>query len=163
VHGSGKSKRDVTYFLGKWIIFNFNKRFINELQVIERSFLYPSKIGGFFNKKPHMSKLELECVEFNKVFSVNAASEQEAFYILTPHLMESIRRVNHYVLGDLLCCFKNNYLHVAINTKKNAMEPPVFSKIDDRVFNDIYNQIRIIMCVVDELKLDNNLFLMNEL
>jgi hypothetical protein len=158
----GKIRKLITYFQGKWLIFDFNKRFNNDLQVVERSFAYARKSGSFFNSKPHMNKFELECVEFNKIFSVSAANNQDAFYILTPHLMESIRRVNQYVKGKLLLCFIDNYLHVAINTGKNAMEPPTFSKINDRVFNDIYNEIRIIMCVVDELRLDNNLFLMNE-
>jgi len=159
VQRTGKTTVTVTYFNGKWMIFDFNKRFVNDLQVLERGFRYSRKTGGLFSGKPRMHKLETEDAAFNRAFRVNAVSDHEAFYILTPHFMESLRRISAKINGELLLCFIDSYLHIAVNTGSNALEAPMFTKINpDTAFGSTRREIALIRHLVDELKLNNNIF-----
>jgi hypothetical protein len=151
-----------TYFKGRWMIFGFNKDFAADLQVRESGFHYAKKKGGWFApKEEKMNKLELEDAEFNKDFDVFAQNEQEAYYILTPHIMQSIKTLRDRTNGKLILCFSASKLHVGVNNNENAFEPPIFKKLDVNVINSIYDEINVITRFVDELKLDRNLYKQN--
>lgn len=156
---SGKHTHTTTYFEGRWMIFEFNKHFAAELQVKEKGFSYAKKSGGWFSDREKMHKLELEDEEFNRMFTVNAVNDQETYYILTPHMMERIKRLRAATDGELLMCFVDNRLHVAVNNRKNAFEPSVFSKINpDEAVEAVYGDIRVITQFIEEMQLDNQIF-----
>ena len=159
VTSNGKHTTTVTYFQGRWMIFEFNKKFSCELQVRQKGFNYARKTGGWFKERREMYKIELEDEAFNRDFSTYAVDEHEAFYILTPHMMQNIMNLGNSTDGDLLLCFVDNRLHVAVNNGKNAFEPPVFSKINfDRESEKIYDEISVITRFIDEMDLDKELF-----
>ena len=45
---------------------------------------------------PNMSreKVKMEDVDFNRMFKIYAENELDAFYILTPNMMEKIKKLN---------------------------------------------------------------------
>ena len=148
-----------TYFRGRWMIFEFNKNFASDLQVRESGFAYAKKKGGWFTpKEEKMKKLELEDAEFNKGFNVYASNDHEAYYILTPHIMESMKTLRDRTKGKLILCFVASRLHVGVNSNDNAFEAPVFRALDHKVIDSINQEISVITRFVDELKLDRNIY-----
>lgn len=159
VTSDGENTSTTTYFEGRWMIFEFNKRFMSDLQVREKGFRYAKKSGGWFSQKDKMRKIQMEDVQFNRLFQVFAANEHEAYYILTPHMMESIKRLSEQTKGELLLCFVDNRLHVAVNSGEDAFEVPLFSKISrSLVDREIYGAIEVITQFVDEMNLENTIF-----
>ena len=104
-------------------------------------------------------KVSMEDQIFNKNFRIYAQDEHDAFYILTPSLMEKIKNLESSISGKLLFCFIDNKLHVGIQNNKDSFEHSIFTKIDEeKVKNEISKDIKMITAFVDELNLDNNLF-----
>ena len=141
----------VTLFRGKWLIFDFNKSFKGQKN-FSNSML--SRVNGV-----KYQKVMMEDGEFNKNFKVFAQDEHEAFYILTPSLMERIKRLDEKINSQLLFCFVDNKLHIGVQTNKDSFEPSIYKKIDEeKVINEISEDIKLITGFVDELNLDNDLF-----
>lgn len=147
----------VTIFEGKWMIFDFNKTFTANVQVSQKGF-GNSRVNNWGEKNKY-KKVEMEDTEFNKMFKIYAQNEHDAFYILTPALMEKIKNLARTVSGKLLLCFINNELHIGLYNYKDSFEHSVYKKIDEEKINDdISKDIKIITNFVDELDLDNSLF-----
>lgn len=147
----------VTIFEGKWMIFDFNKTFTANVQVSQKGF-GNSRVNNW-GEKNRYKKIEMEDAEFNKMFRIYAQNEHDAFYILTPSLMEKIKNLARTVSGKLLLCFINNELHIGLYNYKDSFEHSVYKKIDEEKINDdISKEIKIITNFVDELDLDNSLF-----
>lgn len=141
------------------MIFDFNKKFQCDLQVRDRRFSYAKKSGGWFSDRDKTEKLETESVEFNRTFKVYAENDSEAFYILTPHFMEALMRAKVQADGEVLFCFVDSKLHVAVNNKSDSFEPPVWSPIDrETVRRAVTEDMSLITDLVDTLKLDERLF-----
>ena len=150
----------VTIFRGRWMIFDFNKNFKANVQISQKGF-GNSRVNRIFGKKEErFKKVSMESESFNKKFNIYAQSEHEAFYIITPSLMERIERLEEKNKGKMLFCFVDNRLHVGIYDNKDSFEPgSVFKKIDEeQVIKRISGDIETITQFVDELNLDNTLF-----
>lgn len=157
---NGKQTTTTTYLRGRWMIFDFNKKFQCDLQVRDRHFAYAKKSGGWFSDRDKTEKLETESVEFNRTFKVYAENDSEAFYILTPHFMEALMKVKTQTDGEVLFCFVDRKLHVAVNNKADSFEPPVWTPIDrETARRAVESDMRLITDLVDTLKLDNRLFM----
>lgn len=147
----------VTIFRGRWMIFDFNKMFKSNIQVSQKGFSN-SRINNWFSEVKY-KKVSMEDQEFNKKFRIYAQNDHDAFYILTPSLMEKIKNLSMAISGKLLLCFIDNKLHVGIDNNKDSFEHSVFSKIDEeKILNDISRDIKLITDFVDKLNLDNDLF-----
>lgn len=159
VTNNGKTTTTETYFEGRWMIFAFNKNFLCDLQVRERGFSAAKKSRGWFSDKPSMERLKLEDEQFNREFNVYAVDPHEAYYILTPHMMQSMRTLRDQTHGELLLCFINNRLHVAVDSRTDAFEPPLFSPITQaHIANTVTDEIDVITRFVDELNLDQTIY-----
>ena len=104
-------------------------------------------------------KQKMEDIQFNKEFNVFTQNEHEAFYILTPRMMERIRSLNNNLSGRLLLSFTDNKLHIGLHNGKDSFECSIFRKInEEEIIKEITREIKIITDCVDELNLDNDLF-----
>lgn len=148
----------VTIFRGRWMIFDFNKTFKADLQVCQK-FFGNNKISNWGNDTK-FEKVKLESVDFNKRFNVYAQSDHEAFYLLTPQIMEKIIKLDDMNQGRLLLCFIDNKLHIGLYDGKDSFEhAPIFKQInEEQVRSNISNDIKQITMFIDELDLDNDLF-----
>lgn len=148
----------ITIFKGRWMVFNFNKNFNFKLQVCQKKF-YNSKISNF-GAKLKFKKILLEDEEFNKKFTVYAQDEHEAFYILTPSMIQRIKNIIINLKGKVILCFIDNKLHVGIqNGKSSFNNHNVFKKINvNKVKQEILGDIELVTQFVDKLNLDNDLF-----
>lgn len=147
----------VTIFRGRWMVFDFNKTFKANLQLCQKGFSN-SKLNNWGNKEK-FKKVMLEDEAFNNMFRTYAQSEHEAFYILTPSLMEKIKNLVSSINGKILFCFVDNKLHVGLQNNKDSFEHSIFKKInEEQIIEDILKDIKLITNFVDELDLDNDLF-----
>ena len=147
----------VTIFKGRWMIFDFNKTFKANIQVCQKGF-GNSKRSNWGSKLKY-KKVMMEDAEFNKNFKTYAQDEHDAFYVLTPSLMEKIKKLVNNIKGKTLFCFIDNKLHIAVDNRKDSFEHGVFKKInEEKITNEISQDIKLITNFVDELSLDNDLF-----
>ncbi|MBQ6841362.1 MAG: DUF3137 domain-containing protein [Bacilli bacterium] len=143
-----------TIFYGRYMIFDFNKKFKSNM-VITNSHSSALSRGKLFNSQP----ITLEDQEFNKSFAVFAQNEHEAFYILTPHFMNKIKNISNKLRSGLIFFFDDNKLHIAINNYDDSFEPNLYEPIDEhKIKNAIKEDILLITDFVNDLALDNNLF-----
>ena len=137
-----------TIFLGRYVIFDYNKKFDKKLLVVGKNF-DNSKIDKTFKK------IQLESNEFNKNFYVYAQDGFEAYYLLDPAVMERIMKLDDLHNGRVMVCFLNNQIHIAINNNTDSFEPASYKKpIDEKhEFNKVMNDIKVITNIIDEIKL----------
>ena len=158
-HDSDNHSHTETYFRGRWMIFDFNKTFKANLQVVQNGFKHAKRKRFFGKEEEKYKKVEMEDITFNKEFKIFAQNEHDAFYILTPQMMERIRNVANNIDGYLILCFIDNTLHVGIHTNRDSFEPSMMKELDPEVEKQkIINDINLITTFVNELSLDTKLF-----
>ena len=146
-----------TVFKGKWMVFDFNKKFNSNIQVSQKGFKN-SKISNV-GEVNRYKKIKVEDSEFNKMFKIYAQNENDAFCVLTPTLIEKIKKLTKNIEGKILLCFIDNELHVGLSNKKDSFENSVYKKIDEnKINNEISKDIKVITNFIDELILDNTVF-----
>lgn len=157
---TGKSSYTETYLRGRWLIFEFNKDFHFDLQIISNEFTHSQKNSSIFtNEEERRHRIELEDMEFNEMFRVLCQDDHEAYYLLTPQFMSLLKDLYHRMDGSFMLGFIDNRLHVAIHTGQDAMEPKIFDDIDLRaVQQEVQKEIRLITDLIDHLALDRELF-----
>lgn len=150
----------VTIFKGRWMVFEFPKSFNFRLEVVQKWFNAHKKPSKDKTLKRKIEKISTESPTFNKKFNVYAEDGFEAYYILDPAFIDHIEKLSEAHKGKLLLCFVDNRLHVGLNDKKDAFEPPSpFKPIDEKNENQkVRTDIKTITDFVDFLKLDRKLF-----
>ena len=153
----GESTSTVTYFEGNWTIFEFPKKFSNYLMLREKGLFFTSgPSGGFFSEKPSTQRVKFESIEFNEMFATFAQDEHEAFYLLSPPLMEKIMELKKSSAGELTIGFIDNKLHILFNTGENHMEPRLFTSVDENDIKRIEEEMSIVGKIVDLFRLNEN-------
>ena len=144
----------VTVFQGRWLVFDFNKEFKANVQVATHGFPSAQYYGG-----ENFKKVKMEESAFNNIFSVYTQNEHDAFYILTPHFMEKLKKIKEELNISIMFCFIDNKLHIALNNYKDTFEPNVLKEINETEEQEKpLKDIRTITNLIDELRLDNDLF-----
>lgn len=141
---SGKHHYTVTYFRGRVYRLQFNKPISAGMQIKSNNFNYGVK-PAYLNKN---SRIETESEEFNDRFSIYTSSDQAAFYILTPQMMEKFMKflsmfksVNVNIIG--------NQMLIAVNSDLDSLEPTmnkpmIYSYERDKLMREL-NEIKQIM------------------
>ncbi|MCL2486841.1 MAG: DUF3137 domain-containing protein, partial [Oscillospiraceae bacterium] len=111
---SGESSHTVIDFKGPWMICDFGKHIPTRLKIRER------KGGNAVSGKK--SSVETENIAFNKQFQILTDDPHSAFYILTPHFMERIVRMDTAAHGQTLLCFEGSRVHIAINSGRELFK-----------------------------------------
>ncbi|MDO5441471.1 MAG: DUF3137 domain-containing protein [Bacillota bacterium] len=154
------NRSESTVFRGRWLVFDFNKDFNWNLELISKGFYSARRIGGVLSfGQTKTERVKLEDETFNKTFKVYAENEHEAFYILTPHIMQSILQLKEQLKAPILLTFAGGRLHIGVYNGKDAFEGKIFGKIDleaekQRMFEDL----RLITNFVDELSLERDIY-----
>ncbi len=157
---TGKTSYTVTYLHGRWLIFEFNKEFHFDLQIVGNKFPNAHKKSSFFTESEERRyRIKLEDMDFNDMFDVFCQDDHEAYYILTPHFMSMLKDLQKNMDGSIMFGFVENKLHVAIHNNKDAMEPKIFDEIDfGAVKEEAQKEIKIIMNIIDGLGLDRDIY-----
>lgn len=146
------NKQIVTYFKGRWMIFDFHKPFTHNLKICEKFMYSDLKRSGY-------KKVDLEDIEFNKKFNIFAKDSHEAFYILTPHLMESLKNIEKLNKGQMFFCFSDSKLHIGICNNKEMFKFKSYKQEDEtKIKEQIEKEMEVIKVAIDQLCLDGNIF-----
>ncbi len=146
---SGKNSHTTTYFSGRMFVFDNPLKKVFSVQVFSDNFKYRAGNPNGFR----MNKVDLESVAFNKAFDVKAVQEIDAFYMLTPQMIERLTMIkNQY--GNLAVHFANDKILVGINCGMKAFDGSITRKID---YNTEREQARkdsmVIINLIETLKL----------
>jgi len=148
-------------FKGIFFIADFNKDFEGS------TVLLPNQIGGgfsFFKKIFGLNRkeklVELADPEFTDNFTCYSTDDIKARYILTPALMQ---RLNHfqrkYPNNRVSLSFVDGQIFVAISYKHDLFEASYFkSVIDYDRIQSYFDDIRLVVEVVDDLNLNNRIW-----
>ncbi len=145
----------------KGIIFcaDFNKNF-NSITVVK-----PKGFGGAFGKWfsqnvfGNKSIVELENVDFEKMFITESGDQVEARYILTPSLMEKLLELNQYANSTISVSFIWSNVYIAFPLNHNYFEAPIFkSLLNADVLEKDLNILRLMRHVVEELDLNTRIW-----
>lgn len=160
-HSNGKSSYTVTYLHGRWLIFEFNKNFHFDLQIISHDFPNSKKKNTFFTEtEERRHRIKLEDIDFNDKFDVFCQDEHEAYYILTPQFMSIIKNMQSTMDGSFMLGFIDNQLHIAIHNETDAMEPRLFDNINlNLIKEEVEGEIKLIISIIDNLGLDRDIYI----
>ncbi|MBQ7201821.1 DUF3137 domain-containing protein [Candidatus Saccharibacteria bacterium] len=154
----------VTIFRGRFMMFEFPKKFSFKLELIGKKFGSSARVPGKNQTTGRkMDKLKTESGEFNNTFKIYAEDGFEAFYLLDPAFMEKMMKISDTYKNKVLFGFLNNTLLIGLNNGKDSFEPPRSSKpIDEKAETEkVSAEIRVITDFVDMLSLDRKLFVNN--
>lgn len=146
-----KGKTKVSYetiFRGICFIAEFNKNFTSKTYALSnrRSVGFP--------------KFEMDDSEFEKVFNVYGDDRINAFYILTPNLMENILKLRNLFKSPLNLAFLNNKIYIYIEFGKDSFEPDIKKSLvgDDSLILRYKAEILALLNIINELKLNRKIF-----
>ena len=144
--------RYITVFKGRYMIFEFPKKFDFRMVVTSHATLITPR----GRKGREFKHIELESPEFNKFFEVYAEDGFEAFYILDPAIISSIEDLGREYEYRLTLYFDENKLIIGINNGNDSFEPPSPNKPLDEAkeLEKVTKEIKTITHFVDMLKLD---------
>ena len=158
---TSNGKTVVTLFRGRWMIFDFNKPFRTNFQIVQKGFRN-AKHRRFFGPEDSLfQKISMESEAFNEEFRVYAQNAHDAFYVITPALMERLRFLVHHCEGRLMFCFAGKRLHIAIDDNRDYFEPgSIFQEIEPQKATwKVRSELSAVTRLISELSLDNDLFI----
>lgn len=123
----GKRSRVETIFEGQILRFSLpegSKWSFGHLQIFEKELL--SNLKG--RTAPH--KIQVEHEGFNRRFQVFAADEHNAFYLLTPQMLEQIVQFADAAGCQTALTFVGPYLYVAMNSRRSMFDASVKEPFD---------------------------------
>ncbi len=140
---------DVTVFKGLWMICDFGKELVADIRLWER---------GNLGKLTGGSGIQTENESFHKRFHIESEDEVEAFYILTPHMMEYILEMDRKAKGKTHIRFeRGGRVQIAIGRGKDSFEP---KQVKDATLlrKQFVKEIRYITDLIDELRLVDTMY-----
>lgn len=140
---------ELPVFKGRYMMFEFPKKFEYRLEVIGKKFRLYQIPGKAKNRK--MTEMETESTDFNHNFMVYGDDGFESFYLLAPDVISKIEDIGVRYDYKLLLGFYDNKLIVALDDGKDAFEPPRFSRpIDEKTeMKRVSEDIKVITDFVD--------------
>jgi len=145
---TGKTTTVQTYFRGPVMVFDFHKETQGKLIVQQ------SRRGQLFSS---YKTVKLESVQFNKRFFTYSTNPKLAFFILTPHFMERLQRLEEEVPGQFYFSFINSKMYVALHNNQDLFEISMFGTINEKIYDRFYHEVKIIVDLIEELRLNPNL------
>ena len=161
-HQSGKTSYTIVFLRGTWLSFTYNKRFLTDVQIMSNDFRYGNKKTSrlFVSEADRRHKFETEDITFNRLFTCTCQNDAEAFYLLTPRVMQMLQLLKSEFGCPYMVGFVNNRLHFAINSGKNNMEPPILEEISfEREVEKTRRELRIIANIIDSLAINRDIFI----
>lgn len=143
--GSGKNRRTVVDVDGR--IWEFDcPRQVSSNVLIVKDLTHAALEYG-------MNKVEMEDIEFNRMFDVYAEDEHSAFYVLTPHFMEYIKSL-HRQDRAIYISFDGDKLYFMQSGRGGIFEPSD-AKVDVRSeIEKAKKELGVIDKIIDTLKVE---------
>lgn len=139
----------VTIFLGRLLVFEFNKNF--EGITIGSEDIFNCQTFGLKRRK-------FESDAFNKKYKVYTNDDLNAFYIITPQIIERLMELEQKNKGRCSFSFINNKFFFAINNSKDTFELSLFKKINDESMNECLKDVFSMRDIIKDLKLNLKIY-----
>ena len=150
-------------FRGLFFIADFNKPARG--QVIVRPDNWDSArqaLGILATEKPDddgLQPVRMEDPRFERYFSVYASDSEVAHYVLTPVLMEEMANFREKVGAPVAFSVVYGKLYMAVATRKNMLEPPLFGPLaSPKVFRGYLEHVDMFLTLVERLGLDRRIW-----
>lgn len=144
-----------TIFSGIFVTLDFNKYFKGKTRLHTK--------GRVSNSEPSMwtlfsnyNKITLENSDFNNLYKVITTDEQQAYYILSPSLMECLIKLYQSSKSGIGIAFINNMMYIGFESSSFLEINP-----DDDIkqsIKQLYLEIKSIIDIIDELNLNNRIW-----
>ena len=144
-------KNSITNFKGQWLICDFGKELSGEVRL--------SANDKKLRKQHKNDSVEMESETFNNRFLVTANDAQEAYYILTPHMMEYILSMADKSGGEVYMSFqRDGKLHVAVKTGRDFFELGKSNANVEGLRQKFLGELRWFTDMVDTLRVEDTLY-----
>ena len=142
--------RQDTVFKGQWLTCDFGKELAGQVYVSERS----KK-----DRRSMKSNVTMDNEQFSKRFCVRADDPQEAYYILTPHMMEYISTMADKSGGTVYLSFlREGKMHVAVQTGRDFFEFGNNNANVEELRQKFLDELRWFTDVIDTLRAEDTLY-----
>ncbi len=152
-------------FKGLFFVADFHKKFKGKT-IIVPDFL--EKRMGYLAKKVQEANFKrdelvyLENPKFEKEFVVYSDDQVTARYILSPSFMEKIMALKEKANNTVYFSFKDSKIHVGISSIRDLFDFTYKKNQDSKQqLKVIVNDINFCLEIIDELKLNNNIWKTN--
>lgn len=147
------SKED---FKGQWLICDFGRELACELR------LFANDVEVRLRQKTGGVTTENEA--FNARFLIAADNAQEAYYILTPHVMEYILAMADKSGGDVYLSFlREGKLQIAVNTGRDFLEPGKSRANTQELREKFLDELRWFADIIDTLRVEDTLYKLTDI
>ena len=138
-------------FMGQWLVCDFGKELSGEVHL--------SANERALRRQHKNDSVEMENERFNDRFLVTAQEAQEAYYILTPHMMEYILTAAGKAGGEVYMAFlRGGRLHVAVKTGRDFFELGKSEANVERLRQKFLGELHWFTDIIDELRLESALY-----
>ncbi len=145
-----EQRSETNVFQGLWLVCDFGKALSADMRLWER---------GKLGKMLAVGGIKTENDQFNKHFYIQSEIEHEAFYILTPHMMEYILEMDKKAGGETHMCFdRNGKVQIAIHSGRDAFEVGKGEVDAVKLREKFVQEIRYVTDIIDQLRLVDTLF-----
>lgn len=151
----GTTQTRTTRFQGQWIVLDTKKAIEHPLRLRERP---QRRLSGKYTKSK--SDVETENETFNTKFQILTRDPHTAFYVLTPHFMETIVRLDERANARTYLGFLGQQVHVAVDNGRDSFEVKKSADVKNlpQLRTRIQGEISYIIAIVDELLQNKYLF-----
>lgn len=156
-NGSGNSE-NIEYFKGRMFIFDVPVKYIHSVKIFNKlpmSAKNDHRIRGSEGKR-----VKLESMEFNDAFTVYSEDAHDAFYVLTPAMMEKLMdiyykycKITEYSFHDISFHFKDSKLYFTMECFGNAFDPGAFPICYPEEKEKLKEDIQVIIDLIESLDL----------
>lgn len=145
------SGKVVTTFRGHVYVLSAKKSISGSVRIVV-GMHNGSSLSWFHKKEKNEVKIETESILFNQNFTVFATNEQEAFYILTPYVMEQLLNLkNRY--GTFGISIEGNEIAIALNTGYFLLDmPQEYKDIEKMSMENCKKQMQQILSFADSME-----------
>ena len=139
-----------TQFKGQWLTCDFGKELSGEVYISE----WTKK-----DRRSMKSNVTMDNEQFSKRFCVRADNPQEAYYLLTPHMMEYIITMVDKSGGTVYMSFlRNGKMHVAVKTGRDFFELGKSNADVGKLRQKFLGELRWFTDIVDTLRVEDTLY-----
>lgn len=138
-------------FMGQWLVCDFGKELSGQVHL--------SANTKALRKQHKNDSVEMENQTFNDRFLVTAESAQEAYYVLTPHMMDYILSAAGRSGGEVYMAFlRGGRLHVAVKTGRDFFELGKSRADIDALRQKFLGELHWFTGIIDELRVEESLY-----
>ena len=140
----------ISQFKGHWLTCDFGKELAGEVYISE---------WGKKDRRRMKSNVTMDNEQFSKRFCVRADNPQEAYYILTPNMMEYIISMADKSGGIVYISFlRNGKMHVAVKSGRDFFELGKSNANVEQLRQKFLDELRWFTDIVDTLRVEDTIY-----